>query len=68
MTQPIHREAWTVTETSTEGGAQTKGFWTRIGRSYLNKDGSETVLLDALPLTGRIIMREPKKTDEVLAE
>ena len=31
-----------------------KNFWTRIGAAFTNRDGSETVLLDALPLNGRI--------------
>ena len=34
-----------------------KNFWTRIGAAFTNRDGSETVLLDALPLNGRMQIR-----------
>jgi hypothetical protein len=35
-----------------------KSFWVRIGAAFGNYDGSETVLLDALPINGRIQIRE----------
>ncbi len=59
----IHRIAWAVTK-----GSDEKDHWARIGRSFLNSDGSETVLLDAAPLSGKLILRdkkssEPKETD-----
>jgi len=59
MAQEIHRVAWTVME-STKEGADSREFWTKIGRSFLNKDGSETVLLDALPVNGKLILRDKK--------
>ncbi|HTP41178.1 MAG TPA: hypothetical protein VEI24_01870 [Nitrospiria bacterium] len=34
-----------------------KSYWIRIGAAFINQDGSETVLLDALPVTGRIQIR-----------
>ncbi|HEY5648024.1 MAG TPA: hypothetical protein VLB09_09445 [Nitrospiria bacterium] len=34
-----------------------KSFWVRIGAAFINKDGSETVLLDALPTNGRLQIR-----------
>lgn len=34
-----------------------KSYWIRIGAAFLNQDGSETVLLDALPVTGRMQIR-----------
>ncbi len=39
-----------------------KSFWIKIGASFVNKDGSETVLLDALPVNGRMQIREVLKT------
>jgi len=34
-----------------------KSYWLRIGAAFTNQDGSETVLLDALPVTGRLQIR-----------
>jgi hypothetical protein len=36
-----------------------KSFWIRIGAAFGNYDGSETVLLDALPLNGKMQIRLP---------
>ena len=42
-----------------------KGFWTRIGSAFTNRDGSINVLLDALPLgTNKLQVREPKPPAE----
>jgi hypothetical protein len=35
-----------------------KSFWVRIGAAFGNYDGSETVLLDALPINGKIQIRD----------
>jgi hypothetical protein len=37
----------------------TKDRWVKIGTSFLNKDGSESVLLDALPVNGKRQLRTP---------
>ena len=34
-----------------------RSYWTRIGSAFTNQDGSETVLLDALPVNGRLQIR-----------
>ena len=34
-----------------------KSYWIRIGAAFTNQDGSETVLLDALPVNGRMQIR-----------
>jgi len=55
----VHRLAWTTSESKGAEGEK-REFWTKIGRSFLNKDGSETVLLDAVPLSGRLILQDRK--------
>ncbi|MBI3597469.1 MAG: hypothetical protein HY203_09980 [Nitrospirae bacterium] len=35
-----------------------KSYWIRIGAAFANYDGSETVLLDALPINGRMQIRD----------
>jgi hypothetical protein len=44
-------------------GNQGKAYWNRIGAAWTNRDGSFTVLLDALPLDGRIVLRVPNPQD-----
>ena len=46
------RQVFTVVERSG------KSYWIRIGAAFGNYDGSETVLLDALPVNGRIQIRD----------
>jgi len=41
-----------------------KTFWTRIGAAFTNKDGSITVQLDALPVSGRLQIREDEEREE----
>lgn len=48
----IYRTAYVVTERNG------RSFWNRIGVTFLNRDGSETVSLDALPVSGKLILRE----------
>jgi hypothetical protein len=38
-----------------------KSYWIRIGAAFVNHDGSETVLLDALPVNGRMQIRTAKE-------
>lgn len=38
--------------------------WTRIGAAWANKDGEGfSVILDALPTSGRLVLRVPAKDD-----
>ena len=45
------RQVYTITERNG------KSYWIRIGAAFVNQDGSETVLLDALPVNGRMQIR-----------
>jgi hypothetical protein len=46
-----------------EGGE--RDYWTRIGCAFENKDSEGyTVLLDALPVNGKIVLRAPRDPDE----
>lgn len=46
------RQVFTITE------RDGKSYWIRIGAAFTNRDGSESVLLDALPVNGRLQIRE----------
>ncbi len=38
-------------------------LWTRVGVAHTNSDGSILVELQALPLSGRMLLREPRPFD-----
>lgn len=37
-----------------------KEYWNRIGNAFVNRDGSLTVKLNALPINGQLQIRDPK--------
>ena|SRR5579871_206190 len=42
-----------------------KGYWTKIGAAFGHKDGNGcTILLDALPINARIVLRVPLEQDD----
>lgn len=47
-----HRPVFAVTE------RDGKSHWTRCGAAFENKDGSVNVFLDALPVSGKLQIRE----------
>lgn len=49
------REVFTVIEK--EGK---KSYWQRLGTAFVNKDGSEKIILNGLPVNGELIVRDPK--------
>lgn len=49
--------------TVTEKGDQS--FWTKVGAAFKNDNGSFTVLLDALPVNGKLVIKQadrPRKS------
>ena len=63
----FYRVAYTVRENpkhnprKPSGKENPKNYWTRIGVSFRNEDGSETIRLNALPIDGTLILRYPKE-------
>ncbi len=41
-----------------------RSFWTRVGVAYPNRDGSLTLQLDALPVSGKLQVRSDEPRDE----
>ena len=41
-----------------------KTYWTRIGAAFTNKDGSITLQLDALLVSGRLQVRDDEPREE----
>ncbi len=50
-----HKEVLTVVE------RDGKSYWTKVGAAFQNRDGSWSVVLDAIPVNGRLQIREPFK-------
>lgn len=44
-------------------GENQKAYWLRIGTCWTNKDGSFNVNLDALPVNGKLNIRDKKEWD-----
>lgn len=42
----------------TDSPNATTNYWHRIGAAFPNRDGSLTVLLNSLPLNGKLVIRE----------
>ncbi|MEO1965533.1 hypothetical protein [Hyphomonas sp.] len=46
-----------------------KSYWDRIGSAWENADGQGfTIRLNAIPLTGEIVLRKPKQDEDGGAE
>lgn len=58
MTTPTHT-CYTVRDR----GEDRKPFWASIGSAWTNKDGSLSIMLDSLPMDGRIVVRARKEGD-----
>ncbi len=48
--------------TNREGKADS--WWSRVGTAFVNKDGSLNVELDAVPVNGKLHIREEEKKDD----
>jgi hypothetical protein len=56
-----HHEVYTIVG---GGGDGKKNRRVKIGASFLNKDGSESMILDALPSKGKLQLRTPKAKED----
>jgi len=57
-TSKAMKVVWTVVERG-----QGKSFWTRVGVGFVNRDGSITLRLDAIPMSGTLQVREWQELD-----
>ena len=50
-----------------QDNAEGKSFWTKIGAAWPHKDGKGfDIKIHAVPLSGRIVLREPKEVEQEL--
>jgi len=52
-------EVFTIVEANNNG--LKKDLWIRIGTAFNNNDGSINIKLNALPLSGKLQLREPRE-------
>ncbi len=53
------RDVFVITEKPGPDG--TKSYWTKVGKAFENRDGSVTIKLDALPLSGTLQIRDEQE-------
>jgi hypothetical protein len=51
------KAVFTIVERGSSNG-MTKSYWTRVGVGFVNKDGSITLKLDCIPISGTLQVRE----------
>ena len=59
-----YQQLWMVEESKNPAKPQ-KSFWTKVGVAFRNRDGSWSLELQAIPVSGKLQMREPKRNAEV---
>lgn len=53
------KHLWMVEDVPATATREEKSYWTKIGVAFENKDGSWSLELSAIPVNGRLQMREP---------
>ncbi|HEX3342970.1 MAG TPA: hypothetical protein VHS09_00305 [Polyangiaceae bacterium] len=56
MDEKNMKTVWTITERTSNGA--TKSFWTKVGVGFVNRDGSISLRLDCIPISGALQVRE----------
>jgi DNA relaxase NicK len=56
------KDVYAIYDGKAEGKERSR--WVRIGVAFENKDGSLNVLLDAVPLSGRLQIRDRKESSD----
>jgi hypothetical protein len=58
--------AYHVKDATAGEHGEKRGVWTRVGAAWPNKDGKGfSVVLDVVPLDGRLMLREPLERETV---
>lgn len=58
MAERKMKHLWMVEDRKGPNG-EARSYWTKIGVAFENRDGSWDLQLSALPLTGRLQLRDP---------
>jgi hypothetical protein len=52
------KHVWMIENIAASGAREAKSIWTKIGIAVANLDGSLTLTLAAIPVSGRMIVRD----------
>ena len=52
------RDVYHIVEKEAEGNEPAKAIWTKIGVAFVNRDQSLNVIMDMLPLNGKVHIRD----------
>ena len=58
------KQLWMVEDRPATAQREAKSFWTKVGVAFENRDGSWSLELAAVPVNGRLQMRDPAPKDE----
>lgn len=61
------KHLWMVEDLPATANREAKSYWTKVGVAFENRDGSWSLELSAIPVSGRLQMREPAKREGVAA-
>jgi hypothetical protein len=62
--EPTKRmQAYTITSRTNHDG-EVKSYWHEIGVAWVNRDGSINVELFAVPVSGKLQLREPREKNK----
>jgi hypothetical protein len=66
MKQKSYQHIFMIEDREIEDGKK-KSFWTKVGVAFENRDGSWSIDLRAMPVSGKLHMRYPQTTVEAAA-
>lgn len=58
------KHLWMVEDAGADRSGKNRSFWTKVGVAFENRDGSWSLELSAVPVNGRLQMRDPKARDD----
>jgi hypothetical protein len=59
MSDKKMKHLWMVEDVPAKDNREAKSYWTKVGVAFENRDGSFTLELAAIPVSGRLQMRDP---------
>ena len=63
MSERNYKHLWMVEDYAAKEGGESRSKWTKVGVAFENRDGSWSLELAAMPVSGRLQMRDPKAKD-----
>ncbi len=68
LTKKAFKHVWMIEEAPAEGVGSPRKLWTKIGVALENIDGSWSLNLSAVPVTGRMVIRDASPTTKTKHE